>query len=167
MATDFIPRSSTLGNNWSKRMAPSRRLYCVCRCRWVNSGMSLLRASLAPRAWPIQRKSIHDFSTGKALLAALVACVGACAGGEPGSTPTGDRVFVADPPMIRVNPGETGTAKFVLTSGGVPIAAQAVTFEIPDEDELPGVEAKGAVLAATTGVTDGDGVATVDVTAGE
>src|SRR5262245_8211845 len=141
MATDFIPRSSTLGNSWSRRMAPSRRLYCVCRCRWVNSGMSFARTSLSLRARAIQRKSIHSLSTGM-LLAALVAA-NACAGGEPGPTPGEDRVIAAEPSTIHVSPGETGTARFVLTSGGVPIAAQLVSFTIVDNPEVPGVEAKG------------------------
>jgi hypothetical protein len=101
------------------------------------------------------------------MTAALVACGGACAGGEPGPTPTGDRLFVADPAMIQIGPGETASARFVLTSGGVPIGAQTVNFEIVDDPEMPGDEAKGAVLGSMTAVTDGDGAAIVDVTAGE
>jgi hypothetical protein len=97
-------------------------------------------------------------------VAAVVAGGGACAGGDPGSTPTGDRVFVADPKEIQVAPGGTGSARFVLTSGGVPIAAQPVTFEVLAE---AGSEGKGATLAQVETVTDGSGVATVDVTAGE
>jgi hypothetical protein len=68
----------------------------------------LRRASLAPGARLIQRKSIHSLSTGTTLLAALVACAGACAGGSPGAEPTGTRVLTAAPEMIKVNPGGTG-----------------------------------------------------------
>ena len=69
--------------------------------------------------------------------------------------------------MIQVSPGETASARFVLTSGGVPIAAQTVNLEIVDNRDVPGDEAKGAVLGSTAAMTDRDGVATVDVTAGQ
>jgi len=52
----------------------------------------------------------------------------------------------------------------VLTSGGVPIASQPVTFTILD---MPGAEAKGAMLVASSAVTDGSGAATVEVQAGD
>jgi hypothetical protein len=94
----------------------------------------------------------------------MVVWGGGCAGGEPGTAPTGDRVFVATPTEIQVAPGETGSAQFVLTSGGVPIAAQPVTFEIL---EVAGSEGKGATLGQASASTDGSGVATVHVTAGE
>ena len=99
------------------------------------------------------------------LLAAVVAG-GACAGGEQGTTPSGDRVLTAVPDEIKVNPNETGTARFVLTSGGVPIAGQRVTFSIVDDPALPDVEARGATLVDSTATTDGAGVAAVDVRAG-
>ena len=66
------------------------------------------------------------------MLLATVVAGGACAGGEQGTTPSGDRVLTAVPDEIKVNPNETGTARFVLTSGGVPIAGQRVTFSIVD-----------------------------------
>src|SRR5262245_30539828 len=120
--------------------------------------------TLAPCARLIQRKSIHSLSTA-ALLAALVAG-GACAGGEEGTTPSGDRVLAALPKDIKVNPNETGTARFVLTSGGVPIAGQRVTFSIVDDPAIPDVEARGATLVDSSATTDGAGVAAVDVRAG-
>jgi hypothetical protein len=103
-------------------------------------------------------------STG-VLLAALVAS-GACAGGDPGTTPSEDRVITPDPGTIHVRPGETGTARFVLTSGGVPIAAQPVSFTIVDNPDIPGVEAMGATLVDSSAVTDVSGVAAVEVRAG-
>jgi hypothetical protein len=123
----------------------------------------LRRASLAPRARLIQRKSIHSLSTGSTLLATLVACVGACAGGSPGEEPTGIRMLTPDPAMIRVSPGGTGSARFVLTSGGVPIAGQPVTFTIVFPPETPKPEAQGATLLEAGGVTDALGVASAEV----
>jgi hypothetical protein len=120
--------------------------------------------TLAPRTRHIQRKSIHSLSTA-VLLAALVAG-GACAGGEEGTTPSGDRVLSAVPDEIKVNPNDTGTARFVLTSGGVPIAGQHVTFSIVDNPAIPDVEARGATLVDSSATTDGAGVAAVDVRAG-
>jgi hypothetical protein len=123
----------------------------------------LRRASLALRARLIQPKSIHSLSTGTALLAALVAGAGACAGGAPGVEPTGIRMFAADPDLIQVSPGGTGSARFVLTSGGVPIAGQPVSFTIVDAPETPDPEAQGAVLLASSTMTDALGVASVEV----
>jgi hypothetical protein len=125
-------------------------------------------ASLAPGARVIQRKCINSLSTGRLLLAvAWAACVGAgggCAGGDPGPPPTGDRVLAAQPTKIQIRPGQTGTARFVLTSGGIPIAGQDVTFSIPDDPTTPFVDAQGAMLLAASAVTDVHGVASVDVT---
>src|SRR5262245_25134625 len=64
MATDFMPRSRTLGKSWSRRIAPSSRLYCVWRWRWVNSAMR--RKPLYPRAlWKDgeRRNSARDLGT--------------------------------------------------------------------------------------------------------
>src|SRR6185503_10242012 len=108
----------------------------------------LRRASLALRARLIQRKSVHSLSTGTALLAALVAYAGACAGGSPGEEPTGARILAADPEMIQVSPGGIGSVRFVLTSGGVPIAGETVSFAIVDVPETAESEAQGAVLLA-------------------
>src|SRR5204863_7880978 len=90
----------------------------------------------------------------------------ACAGGEEGTTPSGDRVLTAVPDAIKVNPNETGTARFVLTSGGVPIAGQRVTFSIVDNPAIPDVEARGATLVDSSATTDGAGLAAVDIRAG-
>jgi len=115
---------------------------------------------LSPRARAIQRKSIHIFSTG--LVCALVAC----AGSGPGLTTTGDRVLVADPAMFPLSPGAKATARFVLTSGGVPIPGQLVSFRILDDPTNPGDDPSGATLAKTSAVTDAAGVVTVEVRAG-
>src|SRR5260221_7486066 len=76
MATDFMPRSSTFGKSWSSRMAPSSRLYCVCRWRWEKSAMRSLQLYL--RALWTNREpgnyrpsltsplAIHNSSTGGA-----------------------------------------------------------------------------------------------------
>jgi len=118
---------------------------------------------LAPRARLIQRKSIHSLSTGTALLAALVASAGACAGGSPGEAPTGTRRLTADPEMTQISPGGTGSVRFVLTSGGVPIAGETVSFAIVDVPETPEPEGQGAVLLASSAVTDALGAASVEV----
>jgi len=99
-------------------------------------------------------------STGVALCA-LALC--ACAGSGAGMTAGGDRVLVADPNMISIKPGATGTARFVLTSGGVPIAGQKVMFNIAND---PGSDSQGATLVPMTAVTDASGVASVDVHTG-
>jgi hypothetical protein len=127
--------------------------------------------TLALRARLIQRKSINNFSTGAMwatarLAGVLVALASGCAGGEPGTTPSGDRVLTASPARIKVGPNEIGSARFVLTSGGVPIAGQTVSFTIIDDPDMPGVEAQGATLVDSSAETDVAGVATVGVRAG-
>jgi len=96
----------------------------------------------------------------------LAASVG-CAGGESGATPNGDRFLAADPGTIHVPPGEMGTARFVLTSGGVPIAGAPVTFSVIDDPNTPADETVGVTLFDASDATDGDGVATVGVSVGE
>jgi hypothetical protein len=117
---------------------------------------------LSPRARAIQRKSIHIFST--AAICALVAC----AGSGPGLTTTGDRKLVAVPGMFppSLSPGAKGTALFALTSGGVGIPGQLVTFSLLDDPSDPGDDPKGATLAKTSAVTDAAGGVTVEVRAG-
>ena len=84
-----------------------------------------------------------------------------CAGGGTGTGMSGDRVLVAEPATLGLSPGASGSVRFVLTSGGVPIAGQSVTFAIGDA-----VKAQGATLAASAAVTDVSGAAAVTVRAG-
>ena len=65
--------------------------------------------------------------------------------------------------MIRVSPGGTGSARFVLTSGGVPIAGETVTFTIVHAPETPEPETHGAMLLDASAVTDALGVASAEV----
>src|SRR4029078_9847940 len=118
--------------------------------------------SLSPRARAIQRKSIHIFST-----AAIFAIV-ACAGSGPGLTTTGDRTLVAVPGMFppSLSPRAKGTRRFVLSSGGVPIPGQLVTFSLLDDPGNPGDDPNGATLAKTSAVTDAAGGVTGEVRAG-
>ena len=102
----------------------------------------------------------------RAALLALASVVAGCAGGEPGTTPTSDRVLAGDPASIQVVPGGTGIVRFVLTSGHVPIAGQTVNFKIFDDPSLAGLEEKGATIEPDLAVTDVSGAATVEVTAG-
>jgi hypothetical protein len=120
------------------------------------------RPSLALRAPSIQRKSIHSLPTG-ALLAATLLTAAGCAGGRAGTTPAGDRVLVPASATVQITPHTVGSARFVLTSGRVPIAGQVVTFSIPDLPQIEGDEANGSMLLQTSAVTDIDGVAAVDV----
>ena len=69
---------------------------------------------------------------------------GGCAGGETHTTPAGDAVLRPDPTTIRVGPGETGSARFVLTSGGVPVGSATVTFSINDAPLVPDTHEQGA-----------------------
>src|ERR1051325_10539669 len=119
--------------------------------------------SLSPRARPIQRKSIHSLSTAAALAFAFAFGLAGCAGGGSGTTTGGDRILVADPAMITIRPGGTGSARFILTSGGVPIAGQHVAFSIVDSGGATGGDAKGATLADSGADGDVSGVATVGV----
>lgn len=118
------------------------------------------------RARVIQRKRIHSLSTGVVPLALAVA-LAACAGGGAGKNPAGDRVLLADPAIINIPPNGTGSARFVLTSGGVPIAGQRVSISIVDSPTTSEDDAKGATLADSSAVTDISGVAAVDVQAGD
>jgi hypothetical protein len=125
--------------------------------------------SLSLRARLIQRKSINRFSTGsvtRAVLLALASVTAGCAGGEPGTTPSSDRVLTGDPASIKIIPDGTGIVRFVLTSGNVPIAGQTVDFTIFDDPGVPGVEAQGATTHPRSAVTDVSGAATVEVRAG-
>jgi hypothetical protein len=121
-------------------------------------------ASLALPTPLIQRKSIHRLSTGALLAATLSMLASAgCAGGRAGTTPAGDRVLSPESAAIQIGPHTTGAARFVLTSGRVPIAGQVITFSIPDMPQIPGDEAKGSMLLETTAVTDVDGIAVAQV----
>ena len=104
-----------------------------------------------------------------ALVLALAGAAGAaagCAGGEPGTTPSRNRILVADPASIQISPHAVGTARFVLTYGTVPIAGERVDFMIFDDPGVDGVEAQAATLTTGMATTDLSGVATVKVQAG-
>jgi hypothetical protein len=118
---------------------------------------------LALRARLIQRKSIHSLSTGAALLAAVVAGAGGCAGGAPGEEPTGTPMLKPEAELIQIRPGGTGSARFVLTIDGIPIAGQPVSFTIVHDSKTPEPETHGAMLLNASAVTDGLGVASADV----
>ena len=64
---------------------------------------------------------------------------------------------------IRVGPGETGFARVVMTSGGVPVGSATVTFSINNAPLVPDTHEPGAMLAAATAVTDASGAATVGI----
>jgi hypothetical protein len=81
-------------------------------------------------------------------------------------TTGGDRVLLADPAMISIAPGATGTARFVLTSGGVAIAGQQVNFSFVDDPSTPDDDPSGATLAKSSAVTDVSGAAAVGVHTG-
>jgi hypothetical protein len=118
-------------------------------------------ASLALRAPLIQSKRAHSLSTGALLAVAAIAA--GCAGGETHTTPAGGAVLKPDLATIRVGPGETGFARVVMTSGGVPVGSATVAFSINGAPSLPDTHEPGAVLAAATAVTDASGAATVGI----
>jgi hypothetical protein len=119
------------------------------------------RASLFLPARAIQRKSIHSLSTASLLrLAASLLVVGGwasgCAGSGNGAVVTGDFVLAAEPATVGLALGGSGTVRFVLTSDGVPVAGQAVSFTFVDT-----VEAQGATLDPPNALTDATGTAVV------
>ena len=118
-------------------------------------------ASLALRAPLIQSKRAHSLSTGALLAVAAIAA--GCAGGETHTTPAGGAVLKPDLATIRVGPGETGFARVVMTSGGVPVGSATVAFSINGAPSLPDTHEPGAVLAAATAMTDASGAATVGI----
>jgi len=73
------------------------------------------------------------------------------------------RKLKADPGLMKVSPGGTGSARFVLTSGGVPIAGETVTFTIVHASGTPEPETHGAMLLNASAVTDTLGVASAEV----
>jgi hypothetical protein len=124
------------------------------------------RDSLALSQRLIQRKRIHKLSTtaqrAQACLwaAAALWMVASCAGSGAGSPSPGTRVLTPDPLGIGLSPGMTGLVQFILTSDGVPVAGQAVSFSIDTS------AAKGATLAASSAITDVRGAAAVTLMAG-
>jgi hypothetical protein len=114
--------------------------------------------SLSSRAWTVKRKSINRFSTALVCAVAFAALGGGCAGEGPASAPS-DLLVTADPSTVALSPGKTGRVRFLLTSEGVPIPDQKVTFAI--------VEAgTNASLAGSGAVSDADGFAFANVQAG-
>ena len=119
---------------------------------------------MALRAPLIQSKRAHSLSTGALLAIAFsVLAAGGCAGGETHTTPAGGAVLKPDLMTIRVGPGETGFARVVMTSGGVPVGSATVTFSINNAPLVPDTHEPGAMLAAATAVTDASGAATVGI----
>jgi hypothetical protein len=117
--------------------------------------------TLARPTRAIQRKSIHIFSTVGCLL-----WLAGCAGGGVDAAPGGHRVLTftrVDPNKdeISLSPGQSHTAQFVLTSGGLPIGGQTVTFSIQDP-----ATPEGATLTPATATTDKSGVVEVVIRAG-
>jgi hypothetical protein len=125
-------------------------------------------ASLASPAPPIQRKSIHILSTSRGpsavaflMLLAVVGGAAGCAGGSPVASGA-DRTLRPEPDQyLHLTPGETTTVSFRLSSGGVPLSGQHVTFAIDN-----GQAAQGATLSATDAVTNSSGIASVAMRAG-
>jgi hypothetical protein len=94
---------------------------------------------------------------------------GACAGREQQAVVVDPgRVLEAKELTTLIVPGLTRPVAFFLhTPAGMPIVGETVTFTIVDDPGVPGVEAQGATLVATTDVTDENGIASAQVTAGQ
>jgi hypothetical protein len=120
---------------------------------------------LASPARAIQRKRIHNLSTGHRLVLAWLTLAGAGCGSHA-SGPSGAFELVAALPTpacdaasatCHVAPNTPEMLTFTLTQGGEPAPGQTVSFAL--DPPKPG----GAALAAASGVTDADGrvVATI------
>ncbi|HET6280337.1 MAG TPA: hypothetical protein VFH73_05210, partial [Polyangia bacterium] len=115
---------------------------------------------------PISPQIVHRAS-GIALLLAAAACGGG--GVTPGPSPRA-LVLEPTPETIWVRPGDHSPVRFrVRTTEGAPVPMVKVSFVIVDEaagGEV-GSQSQGATLSAATAVTDGQGLAEIDVTAGQ
>jgi hypothetical protein len=117
------------------------------------------QSSLASPARAIQRKRIHNLSTGRRFAIASAALLLAGCGSH-GSGPSGAFDLVPDLPTpecdpssatCQVAPNTQETLTFTLTQGGQPAAGQTVSFTL----EPP--SGSGATLVASSGVTDANG----------
>jgi hypothetical protein len=135
------------------------------------------RSSLAFPARAIQRKRIHNLSTGGRLAIACAAAVLTAAGcGSGGASGGGDFALAADLAMAgcdqtsltcQVSPNAQATLAFVLTQGGRPAAGQAISFAIIGSyGSSSGPGDQGAIVGAATGVTDAQGLVSVTIQAG-
>jgi hypothetical protein len=110
-------------------------------------------SSLAFAAGAIQRKRINRLSTAARAAAAAALLCGGCAGDGAGSVTGTDQVLMAVQPTVAFRPGQIGNVPFVLTSGGVPVAGQQVSFMLADN-------IAGVTLASPDALTDVNGIAT-------
>jgi hypothetical protein len=127
--------------------------------------------SLAISRRAIQRKRIHNLSTGRAVrlsawfpaLAALL-IAGGCAGrGSAGASTDRTLELIPMPSTIRLAPNQQATATFKLDNGGVPVAGRTVSFAIVPTDPAG---AKGATLTTPSDTTDASGLVSVGIRAG-
>jgi len=92
--------------------------------------------------------------------AAVVAAVlgAACAGDGPGSVTGTNQVLAAVQETVGFRVGQTGSVPFVLTSNGVPVPNQKVTFALLDAPT-------GVMLTDNETITDVDGIAIASIQA--
>ena len=111
-------------------------------------------------------QTIHRRASARAAL--LLALTGACSGngGAPILPPLTDLVLAPIPETVRVMPGERAILHFALTSQGVGVAGQRLTFGIVDDPDA-GSKPQGATLATDNALTDAEGVAQIAVNAGQ
>jgi hypothetical protein len=123
---------------------------------------------LASPARAIQRKRIHNLSTGHRLVFAWLTLIGAGCGSHA-SGPSGAFELLVDLPTpecdptsatCQVAPNTPETLTFTLTQGGEPAPHQTVSFTLDPP------KAGGATLSAPSGVTDADGRVDVTIHAG-
>ncbi|MDB4981422.1 MAG: hypothetical protein JWM82_2174, partial [Myxococcales bacterium] len=113
---------------------------------------------------PSSRRSRVALATWAWAMASLAAC-----GGPPETVPapTTPRSLQATPETVWVQPGQTGTASFLVRGPtGAPLPGATVAFAIVDDPETPGSEAQGATLAAVSGSADATGNCDAHLTAG-
>lgn len=134
------------------------------------------RSSLAFPARAIQRKRIHNLSTGGRLALAGAATALLVAGcGSGGGNGSGAFVLTAKLTMpgcdqahltCQLGPNAQTTLTFVLTQGGRPASGQTISFSFAAVGSSSSSSAQGATLGAPTGVTDAQGQVQVGVRAG-
>src|SRR5262245_1742081 len=133
-------------------MAPSRRLYCVCKCRCVNSAMRAQQVGPSHPRDPGHKtpQSVHSAGAGCKMppmlwsrrpiavhavvgLATACALATSCAGRDQAPRPDTGRVLHAESLTTHIRPGQTKPVEFVLrTPDGAPVAGETVTFTIVD-----------------------------------
>src|SRR5689334_8436578 len=100
-----------------------------------------------------------------ALFVVLCGCGGIAA--PPASTVEPPLRLTAVPESVAIAPSQSKDVVFRLqTDQGQPVPERVIQFSIVDDPGTPGDEAAGATLSSDRGVSDGNGVVTLQIIAG-